>query len=181
MSLPVTPTCPVDCSSIALSPSFSECAPETNVGEITKLYLQALDGACFDDVEDLAEWTADLASGDVVEFTVWGEMPEGEETEIPISGDRIAKGRTTFVLNLEVDETNNTNYEIARTLSGCTVKYNVWWETAGGKIYGGDCGVEATVMAKFITPKERTEIEKILINVKWRDRFLPERADSPMA
>jgi len=194
MSRPIVPTCPTDCASPIAYPEYSECAPETNVGEIIRLFVAPLDsdsghdgGPCFEDVGDLPEWINrlydedDNPTGDVVASTVWGEMPEGEITEIPISGDRIARGRTQYVLNLEVDETNNTNYAFARVGSGCILRYLVWWETAGGKIYGGNCGVEATVMANFVTPKNRTELEKILVTVKWRDRFLPERTDSPFA
>jgi len=194
MSQPVIPLCPTDCTSIIdVQPEFNECAPEVNVGEITRVFIAGLEttggydgGPCFEDVEDLAEWadrlrTDDNPTGDVVAGVVKGEMPEGDENEIPISGDRVARGLTSYQLNLEIDETNNYNYAMARWLSGCVAKYRVWWETAGGKIYGGNCGVEATAMAKFVTPMERSEIEKIIVTVKWRSRFLPERTDSPFA
>jgi hypothetical protein len=181
MSQIIDPICPTDCSSSVPDVEFNECAPEINAGEITKLYVGAADADCFDEVTDLAEWTTrlDPATGDLKELTVYGEMPEAEANEQKISGDRFIVSQKNHSLVLDVDETNDTNYEFHRKLE-CNLYFKIWWETAGGKLYGGNCGVNVTLRSNFMTPKERTEIEKIMLTAKWSKKFSPERTDSPL-
>jgi len=117
---------------------------------------------------------------DIVEMTVYGEMPEAEANELKISDDRYIVSQKNHTLTMEIDETNDTNYEFLRMLE-CNIKFKIWWETAGGKLYGGNCGVSTTLRANMLTPKERTDIEKIMVTAKWTSKYSPERCDSPLS
>ena len=185
MSLLLTPTCPTDCSGLP-AVSFDECAPSIHYGEVTKLYMAAADAKDFTNIELIGEWTTRLSedattTGDEIrELTVYGELPEAEQTEITISGDRTVVGYKTFTLNFEVDETNDINYEWLMTLE-CNMKFKIWFETSDGRLYGGNEGILATVRANLLIPKERTEIVKFIGSAKWKSIFSPLVCDSPMA
>ena len=183
MSVLYLPTCPTDCTGSVQAVSFNECAPETHWGEISKVYLAPADLADFADVTSLAEWTGKLAdTGDDKIRTLIGigEKPEPEQTEVPISGDRVVTGYKKFVVNFEVDETNETNYNFL-AMSECGGKYKIWYETSDGILYGGNAGLEVSIKANEIIPKERTAIVKHVYKISWQSKQHPYRCTSPMA
>lgn len=183
MSVFVLPDCPTTCAGTLGAVDFNECAPETHFGEITRLYLWALDQAPFAsqaDFDDIGHWAEHiqetvlpLADGIRV-FTVIGEMPEPEQTEIPISGDRIITSPKKFVLNLDVDETTDINYKFM-LLSECGGKYKGVFETADGIVYGGYQGLEVSIKMNQPIPRTRQEIVKITMKVTWTSKFHPLR------
>jgi hypothetical protein len=165
------------------SVSFNECAPETHWGEISKLYVGPADLAAFLDVSALSEWTAKLAdTGDdkIRTLIVIGEQPEPEQTEVSISGDRVVVGYKKFIVNAEIDETNETNYNFL-AMSECGGKYLMWYETSDGILYGGNEGIEVSLKMNQVIPKERTGIVKIMVKASWNSLQHPYRCVSPMA
>jgi hypothetical protein len=186
MSVLLNPTCPTGCDTGLPAVDFDVCAPELHYGEVAKLYIAAADADDFANVEDLAEWTTRLSEsvcvrGDEVrDLTVLGELPEPEQTEIAISGDRTAVGFKQFTLNFEVDETNDTNYNWLLTLE-CNMTFKFWYETADGMLYGGNEGITGTIRANQVIQRERTDLVKFIGTAKWKSQFSPLRAVSPMA
>lgn len=188
MSIISLPVCPTSCAGTLGSIDFDDCAPETHFGEIAKLYLWALDEVPFAsqaEFDSAAHWATHLSDTSVVagairEFTVIGEMPDPETTEIPISGDRIIQGFKKFVLNLEVDETNETNYNFL-LLSECGGKYKAVFEMADGILYGGKSGIEVSIKMSQPLPKTRQEVVKILMKVSWQSKNSPLRQISIVA
>lgn len=189
MSVIVLPDCPVDCTGALESVSFSECAPEVHFGEIAKLYLWVDSAtppfASQAEYDSVAHWATHLnqtatAISDIREFTVIGEMPEPEQTETPMSGDRIAVGYKKFVLNLEIDETNETNYNFLLA-SECNGKYKANFETADGILYGGFLGIDVSIRMNQVIPKSRQELVKIMVKVSWNSKNHPFRQISKLA
>lgn len=185
MSVLINPTCPTDCSTLP-AVAFDTCAPELHWGEVTKLYVAAADADDFANVEDLAEWTTRLdqsavATGNEIrELTVIAELPEPEQAETPVSGDRTAVGVKNFSLNFDIDETNDTNYNFLLTLE-CNLSFKIWYETSDGMLYGGNEGILATLRANQIIPKERTELVKFVGVARWKSQTSPLRCVSPLA
>ena len=189
MSVVLLPDCPTDCTGVLESVSFSECAPEVHFGEIAKLYLW-VDSATppFSsqaDYDSAAHWLTHLdptgtAIDDIREFTVIGEQPEPEQTETPISGDRTVIGYKKFTLNLEIDETNDINYNFILA-SECNGKYKCNYETADGIVYGGYEGLDVSVKMNQVIPRERSGVVKIMIKVSWSSKNHPFRQISPVA
>ena len=183
------PDCPTDCTGVLESVLFNECAPEVHFGEIAKLYLW-VDSATppfASQAEYIsgAHWTSHLhpsgtAITDIREFTVIGEQPEPEQTETPISGDRTVIGYKKFTLNLEIDETNDTNYNFIFA-SECNGKYKCNYETADGILYGGYEGLDVSVKMNQVIPRSRTEVVKIMAKVTWTSKNHPFRIVSPVA
>lgn len=188
MSVISLPVCPTTCGGTLGAIDFDDCAPEVHFGEIAKLYLGVLDEIPFAsqaEFDSAAHWATHLSdsattAGAIREFTVIGEMPEPEQTEVPISGDRIVQGFKKFVLNLEIDETNETNYNFL-LLSECGGKYKAWFETADGIIYGGYQGLEVSVKMNQPIPKSRQELVKITVKVSWQSKNHPLRQISIVA
>lgn len=186
MSVLNLPDCPTGCDTGLPAVDFDICAPELHYGEIEKIYIAAADADDFTNVEDLAEWTTRLSDSAVVTgneiraLTVIGELPEPEQTEHTISGDRTAVGFKQFTVNFEVDETNDINYNWLLTLE-CNVKFKFWFETADGLLYGGNEGLLATIRVNQVIPRERTELAKFIGTAKWKSQFSPLRCLSPNA
>lgn len=189
MSIISLPECPSDCTAVLESVSFSECAPEVHFGEIAKLYLW-VDSvtppfSSQADYDSAAHWATHLDEtgtdiDDIREFIVIGEMPEPEQTDTPISGDRVVTGYKKFNLNLEIDETNETNYNFLLA-SECGGHYKANFETADGILYGGYEGLDVSVKMNQIIPRERSGVVKIMVKVTWSSKFHPFRQISPVA
>lgn len=184
MSVTTLPVCPTTCAGTLGTVAFDECAPEVHYGEIARMYLWALDDIPFAsqaEFDSLAHWATHLSNDDtppvsdaIRTFTVIGDMPEPEQTETTISGDRVVYGFKKFVLNLEIDETNDTNYNFL-LLSECGGKYKALFETADGIVYGGYSGLEVSLKMNQVIPRERTAVVKIMVKVTWTSRTHPLR------
>lgn len=189
MSVIVLPDCPTDCTGVLESVSFNDCAPEVHFGEIAKLYLWVDSAtppfASQAEFDNPAHWAthlnqAGVAIDDIREFTVIGEMPEPEQTETPISGDRTVIGYKKFTLNLEIDETNETNYNFLLA-SECNGKYKAVFETADGIMYGGYLGLDVSIKMNQVIPRTRQEVVKIMVKVTWTSKNHPFRQISIVA
>ena len=185
MSVLLYPTCPESCGGALPAVSFDNCAPAIHYGEVSKLYLANVEADDFTNVELLSEWTARLTADGtdpdaIRELTVIGDLPEAERTEITISGDRTIAGFKNFTLNFEVDETNAINYNFLLT-SECNLKFKMWFETSDGILYGGNEGIEASILMNLVIPRERTDVVKYMGQAKWRSQFSPLRSTMPTA
>jgi hypothetical protein len=188
MSVIILPTCPTTCAGTLGAVDFNECAPEVHYGEISSIYLGVLDEVPFvtqAEFDSAAHWATHLSesgvtAGSIREFIGIGEMPEPEQTEIPISGDRVVQSPKKFVINFEIDETNETNYNFL-LLSECGGKYKMWFETADGIIYGGRGGIEVSLKMNQPIGKARTDLVKIMAKFTWTSRNHPLRQISIVA
>jgi hypothetical protein len=189
MSIISLPLCPTTCAGVLGVVSFDECAPEIHYGEISKIYLWELGDHPWGSEQLYGTpvgWIGVVdndevsSTGHVREMTVIGEMPEPEQTETPISGDRIVTGFKKFIVNFEIDETNEINYNYL-LLSECGGKYSANFETADGILYGGMHGLEVTVKLNQVIPRERTGVVKIMGKMSWSSRKHPLRQISPVA
>lgn len=185
MSVLLPITCPTDCTSSLPPVDFNECAPEVHYGEISHLYIATADATCFTNVEQITEWTtrvseSEMTANAIRDLVVMADLGEPEQTEQPISGDRTVVGFKSFTINIDVDETNDINYRFLMNLE-CNTKYKLWFETADGLLYGGNCGIEGTLRLNNIIPRDRTEIAKFSGTFKWKSQFSPYRSLSPLS
>lgn len=185
MSVLLYPSCPTDCAGLLPQPGGSICAPTLGYGEIEWLIVSRADAADFTNIEDLAEWTARqaLANSDpdaISIFHIIGELPEPEVAETTISGDRVVRGEKTFNLNFSIDEDDDINFEAHLTFE-CGNKFKIWFATADGMLFGGDAGIEASVLTNYIIPKERTALRMINGKATWKDKRTPLRSAYPLA
>lgn len=178
------PLCPDNCDDPLAEVDFDECAPEINLSEIKRIFIAKKAAAPFTDWKLAPEWLErlDQSAVDVDtirELTVIGDLPAGSNITKAISNGRtiqIGKDRT---LNFTIDDVSDKNYEFARSTE-CGGKYRYWFETMGGKMYGGNKGILGTVVMDIILNRGTDEVETINGVATWRAKFSPERITSPI-
>lgn len=177
--------CPQDCSSPLPTPEFNACNPEFNLSEIEEIFIGKADFTGFDDVEDVEEWNDFLDGADpyspgtpeLVRVIVIGDKPAKSDLTVTGSQRRIITYDSTHTLNFEIDETNDANYEFMRKLQ-CGAKYRIWWLTRGGKMYGGNKGVLASVTIADVLDRGDA-IERFVGAFTWNNKFDVARTPSP--
>jgi hypothetical protein len=177
-----TPDCPVDCGTNPLEVEFSLCAPETNAGQIRYIYV-GIPGSCFADWTNAAEWAnridaPPLNPNKIVRLTVLADKPRPTKNEIKGSLDRIFSTTKDHIINITIDETNNANYDGVIRKGECNSTYPIWYATKK-KMYGGNCGITATLNIDDALPREG--LETFEGDAKWSEQFHPERIDNPIA
>jgi len=113
----------------------------------------------------------------ILEFYVIAEKPAAESQEQKISRDITVVGEKSHSIVGEIDQTNNINYNAMRQFE-CGKKVLAWYRTAGGKMYGGPQGIEASFIMNHVIPKTRKEVAKIAFSLKWEAQYHPCVSDS---
>jgi hypothetical protein len=179
------PTCPTGCDSFLVDVDFNYCDPDVQFGEIDHIYLKARDGSDLLDWESLAIWTARLAldptadNDAVIDLTVMADAPPAETEEIEISDGRKIQSPSTFVINFDIDDVSDDNYELMRWLE-CNLVVDMWY-SANEVIFGGNPGIEVTLSAKYQIERGQKSLQKIVGTAKWESKFSPPRTANPMA
>lgn len=184
MSVNTTPTCPTGCATVLPDLNFNYCAPENSFGEISHVFLAAIDAECFSDWTQLGEWTARLNNTsddpDAIRFMhVSADWPAPERDTIETSLCRKVKTPATFTLNIDVDDLSDLNYEFMRT-SQCNQTFRMWYASPD-YIFGGNCGVEVILNLDYIIERGCKTIHKITGTAVWEDPYSPQRADNPLS
>jgi len=172
-------TCPTDCEGDMPAVSFSVCSPEINNGEITDIYLTNPGNPLTDETSP-SEWATRMAATDetkIINLKVMADLPLPEATEIEISGGRKVNGKKAYTINLDIDETNQINYEFMRSTS-CATKKTAWFKTSSGQLYGGAVGIDGTLRLDEVIPRSSKEVTKFTGTFKWDAKFAPCRTVS---
>ena len=179
------PTCPDGCTGGVPAVDFDWCVPKIHYGEILKIYIMAASGDPFVDWTDLAEWTPRLddtttpSANFIRTLTVSADLPVPEQTEITISGNRKVYSPKDFVINVDIDDVTDLNYEFMRTME-CGVTVRIWYATED-LIFGGNDGIEAYVKFGYLIERGSDSVHKISGTITWESQFSPERETNPMA
>lgn len=186
MSVNTNPICPSGCSGEVPDVNFSFCAPTLLYGEITHLFIASAGASCFSDESILAEWMGRLDNtgggiNAVRYFHVSADMPAGAGDVIEISLGRKAKGPKTFTINVDVEDmgTFDLNYDFMRATQ-CNMNFKFWFASAGF-LYGGACGIDASVNLDYIIARGTKSIQKITGTVTWDNQYAPERVVNPLS
>lgn len=178
------PTCPTGCDSYLVDVDFNFCDPDVQFGEVDHIYLKARDGSDLLDWQSLAVWNARKAldptvdNDAIIDLTVIGDYPPAETEEIEISDGRKIQSPSTFVLNFEIDDVSDANYELMRWLE-CNLVVDMWF-SANEVLFGGNPGIEVTLTAKYQIERGQKSLQKIVGSAKWESKFSPPRTANPM-
>jgi hypothetical protein len=179
------PTCPANCATALPAASFSKCAPEVNLAEISYVYLAKGIAEAFTDWTEPDEWATRVSNssttGDdyIRVLTVIGDKPEPTVAEREISAGRKVNVLKTHVVNYTIDESNAINHELLRSLE-CGGSYKVWYETKGGLLFGGNEGIDASVFLNMVLNRGTDEIINLNGRIEWKNKFTEERTVSPI-
>ena len=178
-------TCPNGCESALPVVKFDDCSPTIVLSEIQTIFLGKNTASAFADVESPTEWATRLSMTATDEdairpLTVIADKPAGAPVVKELSNGRKKVIRLDQTLNVEIDDVTDENYNFMR-VSQCGGQYKMWYKTAGGKIYGGNEGIDASVVLDNVLGRGKDEIEKITGTLSWSDKFSAERVISPIA
>ncbi len=168
------------------------CAPNTHYGQISMLMFTR-NGDGLTAVTDDAEWATriDNAStglsalpaspglADIRQLFGIGSLTAPDRPEVEISRKRKVYGEPEFTLTFAVDDTGNTNWNnfMGGLPTGGQV-YSMWFGTEE-RIFGGNDGITATLIANPEIPESAEELQKIIVTVTWKGT-IPEVADNPL-
>lgn len=156
---------------------FDDCTPAIHFGQVGKLYLTRNTSAdVLTDAADDAEWATRIDNDAVIpgsgaapirELTVIGSVPKPTTTETKISGGRKVNSAPENVLNFVIDETNIANMSAARAYQTAGTVTQKCWYLAGGLLFGGDTGFEATLTLYYTVPEADTDVQKLEGTLTW--------------
>ena len=179
-----TVSCPNSCETALPEVKFSKCSPNIVLSEIVRIFVGKQTTQPFNNWKDASEWTQRLSETAITAnairpLTVIADKPAGSPVVKEISNGRKYNLRKDFTVNIEIDDVSPENYEFMR-VTQCGGEYKLWFETAGGRIYGGNEGIDASLVLDNVLGRGKDEIEKITGTASWSDKFSPEMALSPI-
>ena len=178
------PTCPTDCTAQLPKTKSSKCAPVINLSEIKRILIGKANIQPFTDWTSATEWIERISEDAVTQnairpLTVIGDKPAGTPVTKDISNGRKYTIGKDHTVNVTVDDVSDENYEFMRS-SECGGNYKMWFETMGGKLYGGNEGIDVFLDLNDVLGAGKDEIEKLVGTATWRAKFHPERVASPI-
>ena len=180
-----TVSCPNSCETALPEVKFSKCSPNIVLSEIVRIFVGKQTTQPFNNWKDASEWTQRLSetantANAIRPLTVIADKPAGSPVVKEISNGRKYSLRKDFTVNIEIDDVSPENYEFMR-ITQCCGEYKLWFETAGGRLYGGNEGIDASLVLDIVLGRGKDEIEKITGTASWDDKFSPEMCVSPIA
>lgn len=182
------PVCPTGCLENTPPPAFEFdfCAPVTHAGEVSEIWLtkkgNPLTGA--NTAALLTELNTRMAALDdtkIVRLYGVGDKPAPTINEVTMSRGRKQIVSRDHVVNFDIDETNDANYEGMRQVQ-CGVAYTAWYLTSDNEhFYGGKEGIDASINMHEIIARERNTPMVISATLSWSNKFSPERLVNPLA
>lgn len=168
------------------------CAPNTHYGQISMLMFTR-NGDGLTNVTNDAEWATRIdnastgltalpnspSKADIRQLYGIGSLTAPDRPEVEISRKRKVYGEPDFTLTFAVDDTSDTNWNnfMGGLPTGGQV-YSVWFGTED-RIFGGNDGITATIIANPEIPESAEELQKIILTVTWKGT-IPEVANNPL-
>lgn len=179
--------CPDDCTNAAPpAVDFQECVDSvtSEESEIVHIYMTIENGTTGVPLHKPTDWTSKAAWATAVtnsgsgirKLTVIGDQPEPTQSSRTVSKRRKKLNDSVFVMNADIDDMSNLNYEFIRSLQ-CGGTKCIWYETIGGYIYGGPNGWTADV-TKAAPKLDRGENNFAVgaLQFEWKAKWSPPRA-----
>jgi hypothetical protein len=179
------PTCSATCDITLPVINFDDCNPEVNFSEIVRFFIAKKGAAAFTNWLSSSEWltriseTSTTGNDYIRALTVIGDKPAATDVIKEISNGRKKVIGKDHIINFTIDDVSQENYDFMRALE-CGGIFKFWYETAGGKIFGGNEGFDAQVSMNSVLARGKDEIETIAGVISWRAKFSPERGISPI-
>lgn len=163
------------CTTVLPAVHADLCDDQAYFGEISRLLFTRL-GDDLTDWTDDAEWVTRIDNAAVLPASPTlapirdlfgiGSIAEPERPTTPLSRKRTKYGNPRFTAVFNVDDTGDTNWAFLQAIPPGGQTYAVWFATEE-RMWGGNTGIEATIVADFTIPESRQELIKIRITVTW--------------
>ena len=179
------------CSTVMPAVNADLCAPGVNYGQIEMLMFTR-NGDGLTDFLDDTEWAARIdndstgtealptsGNAEIRQLFGIGSLEAPERPEVTISRRRKVYADPKFTMTFAVDDTGDVNWNtFMRGLPSGGQVYSVWFATKT-RIFGGNDGITATIVANPSIPESTEETQKIILTVTW-EGTIPEAGDNPL-
>jgi hypothetical protein len=164
--------------------AFSDCNPELNLSEIKYILITRRYAQPLTDWTSRDEWLLRLSPGNtdlesIRSLSVIGDIPEPSLTTQEISGHRTKDVFVQRQINLEIDETNFTNYEFMRQ-SELELNIRLWFVTRSEHLFGGNDGLIGQLKLHPVYNRGSSEILRFIGTFLWANQLSPERIINPL-
>ena len=163
------------CSTVLPAVHADLCDDQAYYGEISRFLFTRL-GDDLTDWTDDAEWVTRINNATALPVSPTlapirdlfgiGSISDPELPSIRLSRARTKYGKRKFTLIFDVDDTGNTNWAFLQALPAGGQVFACWFATEE-RMWGGNTGVEATVVATPSIPASAEELIKIKLTVTW--------------
>lgn len=175
------PTCTTE---VLPETDFNFCAPEIDLSEIQRVFIAKVGAAPFDDWTQAGEWNTRMSETDTTidairPFTVIGDKPIPTKQVKDISGGRKRNTRKDHVVNFTVDDVSDANHAFLQAVENGK-NFRMWYETAGGKMFGGNSGILCEVSGDMALNRGNGEIAGYQYIATWAKNTTEDRCDSPI-
>lgn len=97
-----------------------------------------------------------------------GSIADPDRPSIKLSRSRTKYGKPSYTMIFNVDDTGDTNWAFLQGIPAGGQTFAVWFGTEE-RLWGGDDGIEATVVADYNIPESSDELMKIKLTVTWKE------------
>lgn len=179
--------CPEGCDDFTMPTfNFADCATavKEEESEIVHLFLDTVvtneqsGEKEFSNLPDSVSGAAVGWYGGAAKLIGIGDMAAPEKTQRVISGRRTKFGLKTYLLNFDIDDVTDENYEAVRKLN-CGQEVGFAFATIGGRIYGSIIGT--VVAADPIFERGEDTYVRYNIQLQWKAHCPPPMAADPEA
>lgn len=169
--------CPIDCDDILTPiPDFGCEAP--NDDDISEVFFSR---SGFDDIGDLTEWNTRLSNsatdtGDKVRSVkeINGSLPGVDPTFKTTPRGSSLPQETDKVITFSIYDDKDTAFTYWSQFQ-CGAKVYAWFRS-GKHIYGGDSGIESTILSRYeINPESDGMAHAWLVQIRFRSKCFPSR------
>jgi hypothetical protein len=163
---------------------FDFCDPDVRLSEIKRVFFSVISGGEFEDWSDADEWNFRLSrtSSDrraIRDITCIADKPQPTSIKKQLSADRRKTTSKTHTINVTIDESTPTNHAFIQSLKKGK-KLRCWYETMGGRMFGGNAGIIATVFADMELSRGLGEIQIYQMQIIWNTLDLEDYIESPI-
>jgi hypothetical protein len=178
------PICNDFCTSTVPPVRFSECSPSIITSEIDYIYVARI-GNPLTDWTSVSEWNTRIdntmgSANSIQKWTVIGDKPKSEPSTRTISGGRTYTVTRAHTLNFTIDDLTLENLSAVINFQ-CGGTFLIWYSIAGGYLFGGNDGIEASLEMGTVHTASRDENSTIQGSWTWKNKHDPQAILNPMA
>lgn len=167
------------CSTVLPPTSSDICDVNSFYGELNQLYFTRLGDSLTDWTND-TEWTTRLSNSTALPalptlapirslFGI-GSIAAPERPTIAASRRRTIYGVPVYTITFNVEDTSDTNMAMVTLLPASGQIYAAWIGTEE-RLFGGNDGIQMTMIADPIIPESRDDIMRIQVTLTFEGTF----------
>lgn len=176
-----TPTC----NSEELPESdFNFCEPNISASEIRRIFISVANSDPFEDWTVAGEWAVRISETStdrnaIRPLMVIADKPLPQSQFVNLSMQRKRKVKKNHTINFTIDDVSDTNHLFIQAL-GLGRYFRVWYETAGGYMFGGNSGIVVYLSADMALRRGQGEIATYDGTLEWNNLRTEDRTLSPI-